>query len=88
METQVLIKLSAIIDKMNIDLSAINGKNNEEVGSKIINLLLKNLYKAENEIYELIALSKKITVDEAKKQDIIAFVKDLLKIEGLQDFLA
>ena len=88
METQVLIKVSAMIDKMGIDLSVIEGKDNEEVGTKVLTELIKNIHKAEQELYELIALKQKITVEEAKTYDVIKFFSDLLKQDGIKDFLA
>ncbi len=88
MEAQMFIKLSAMIDKMEIDLSTIQGKTNEETGLKIINLLIKNIHKAEKEVYELIAFKNQIEIEAAKKIDVINFIKDLIKIEGMTDFLA
>jgi hypothetical protein len=88
METQVFIKLSAMIDKMGIDLSTIQGKTNEETGLKMISIIIKNIYKAEQELYELIALKNKIETEEAKKINVIAFIKELMKVDGMADFLA
>lgn len=88
METQVLIRISAMIDKMGIDLSIIQGKDNEEVGTKVLTAIIKNIHKAEQELYELIALKQGISIEEAKTYDVIKFFTDLLKQEGLKDFLA
>ena len=73
METRVLIKLSLIIDKMGIknDLVNIEGKSNEEVGKELIGILIANLHKAENEIYDFIAMYKGITAEEAQTANII-----------------
>lgn len=90
METRVLIKLSLIIDKMGIknDLINIEADTNEVVGKKLIATLITNLYKAENEIYDFIAMYKEITVEEAQKVNVIEVLKEVLKIDGIQDFLS
>lgn len=90
METRVLIKLSLIIDKMGIknDLINIEADTNEVVGKKLIATLIANLHKAENEIYDFIAMYKEITVEEAQKVNVIEVLKEVLKIDGIQDFLA
>jgi hypothetical protein len=90
METQVLIKLTAIVGKMGIaeELKKLDKTTNEEVGKELIILLISNLYKVEKEVYELIASYKKISIEEAQTADIIAIIKELLNIEGLKDFLA
>lgn len=90
MEARYLIKLSLIIDKMGIkdDLVNIETKTNEEVGKELIGILIANLHKAENEIYEFIAQYKEITVEEAQRANIIEILKEILKIDGLQDFLS
>jgi hypothetical protein len=89
MKTKILIKLSLIIDKMGIakDIKNIDKPTNEEVGKELIMLLITNLYKAENEIYEFIADYKKITKEEAEELDVIPVFKELLNIEGMKDFL-
>lgn len=89
MKTKVLIKLSLIIDKMGIakDIKNIDKETNEEVGKELITLLITNLHKAEKEIYEFIADYKKITKEEAEEVDVIPIFKELLKIEGMKDFL-
>ena len=87
METQVFLKLSVMIDKMNIDISTLKSANNEELALKLINLLIKNIHKAESELYQLIVFKNKIGLEEAKTIDIITFIKDLIKIEGMSDFL-
>lgn len=91
MEAQVLIKLTILIGKMEIaeELKKIDKANVQEVGTELIIKIVQNLYKVENELYELIAVKNNVTVDEAKKVDAIAFIKDLFKsIPGLQNFLA
>lgn len=89
MKTKVLIKLSLIIDKMGIakDIKNIDKPTDEEVGKELITLLITNLHKAENEIYEFIAYYKEITKEEAEEVDVIPVLKQILKIDGMKDFL-
>ncbi len=89
MKTKVLIKLSLIIDKMGIakDIKNIEKETNEEVGKELITLLITNLHKAENEVYEFIAYYKGITKEQAEEVDVISLFKELLNIEGMKDFL-
>lgn len=94
--TKVAIKMSAIVDKMEIgqqlkDLNVETGdeqKDREELGKQLIILIISKLYKAENEIYELIALCKNITVEEAQNIAVIPFLKELFGIAGVTDFLS
>ena len=89
MKTKILIKLSLIIDKMGIadDIKKIDKPTNEEVGKELIMLLITNLHKAENEIYEFVAMYKGITKEEAEELDVIPVLKEILNIEGMKDFL-
>ena len=89
MKTKILIKLSLIIDKMGIadDIKKIDKPTNEEVGKELIMLLITNLHKAENEIYEFIASYKDVTREEAENIDVVPLFKEILNIEGMKDFL-
>lgn len=68
--TETLIKLTSIIDKMNIadELKNIDKPTTEELGTEILVLFMTNLYKAEKEIYDFVishvGLFKEPTVDE------------------------
>lgn len=90
MKTKDIIKLSAVIDKMDIrkEMNSIDGKTNEEIGTQIITLFISKLYKAEDEIYDFISSYKNITKEEAMEIDIVALLKELLKIDGIQGFLS
>ena len=90
MNAQLLMKISLIIDKMEIanDIMNIDRSSNEEVGRALIALIISKMYKAENEIYEVIAEYKSISVEEAKKTEIIPILKDLLKLKDVKDFLS
>lgn len=69
--TETLIKLTSIIDKMNIadELKNIDKPTTEELGTEILVLFMTNLYKAEKEIYDFVishvGLFKEPTVDES-----------------------
>lgn len=90
MSTEILMKLSMIIDKMEIKDELVNlyGKTDEEVGKQLISLLICRLYKAENEIYSFIATYKNISEEEAKKANIVEIIKEVIKIDGIKDFLS
>lgn len=93
--TRTLSKISLVINKMGIstlllDLNVDTGneKQDQEVlVKKLLSLIIDNLYKAEDEIIELISQVKCISKEEAEQEDVIAFVKDLLQIDKLKDFL-
>lgn len=96
LSTETLMQLSACIDKMEIgeklkDLNVETGdeaKDREELGKQLIILIITNLHKAKEEIYELIANYKKMSVEEAKKTEIIPIIKELLGVDGAIDFLS
>lgn len=78
--------ISALITKLNVDTGN-EQADQEEIVKELIALLIDNLYKAEDDVIEFIAELKQITVEEAKNEDIIEIIKDLLKIEKLKSFL-
>lgn len=90
MKTKQLIKLSKIVDKLEIknELTNIKGESNEEIAEKLLALIITNLHKAEQEIYEFIAVYKGITVEEAENEDIIKLLTDIFDIKGMKDFLS
>lgn len=96
LSTEMIMSLSACIDKMEIaeDLKKleINTGNeladNEELGKELIVLLISRLYKAKDEVYEMIANYKEISVEEAKKANVIPIIQEILGIQGVTDFLS
>lgn len=95
METQYVMLLSEIIDKMdikddliNIEINTGDKKNdNVEIAKQILSIIISKIYKAKDEIYKFISEYKQISIDEAKKTDIIKFIKeDLGQIKGISDF--
>lgn len=79
------IKLSAIIDKMDIKISNAKGTQ-EEIGADLIVQVVSKAYKAEKEIYSFIADMKKISVKEAEDVDIVEFIKEIKEVNGLSGF--
>ncbi len=96
LNAETIICLSAMIDKMEIteqlkDLNIETGddkKDNEELGKQLIILLISKLYKAKDEVYQLIASYKQCDIEEAKKVDIVPVIKEILGIDGVTDFLS
>ena len=90
-----MIEISLIIDKMGIsslimELNVDSGddiKDKETLSKQLIALIIDNLYKAEEEIVELISNLKGISKEEAEEVDIIPIIKDLLSNDKLKDFL-
>lgn len=92
---KILSKISLIINKMgisslimNLNIDSGNDlKDKEELGKQLIALIIDNLYKAEDEIIELISNLKGITKEEAEETDIIPIIKELFSNDKLKDFL-
>lgn len=79
------LKLSAIIDKLDIKITNPNGKP-EEVGADLLMQLARKAYKAEKEIYAFIAEIKGITPEEAENIDLVQFIKELASNAGIMNF--
>lgn len=92
---KILSKISLIINKMgisslimNLNIDSGNDlKDKEELGKQLIALIIDNLYKAEDEIIELISNLKGITKQEAEETDVIPIIKELYNNDKLKDFL-
>lgn len=79
------IKLSAIIDKLELKIS--NPKDNpEQVGADMLMQIIRKAHKAEKEIYTFVAEIKKCTVDEAENIDLIQFIQELFADSGAANF--
>jgi len=79
------IKISAIIDKMELKIS--NAKaGQEEVGADLMIQVVSKAHKAEKEIYGFVAEIKKISVSEAEKVDLVEFIKEMREVSGLKSF--
>lgn len=81
--SRMAIIVSAMIDKMDIDIKDIEGKDQEDIGEKLISTLIRKLYKAEDEVYRLIAEYKGISKEEAAKADFVAIIKEIASDIGL-----
>lgn len=53
----------------------------------MIALFIDNLYKAENEVIDLISIMKGISKEDAENEDVISFIKCLLQDEKIKSFL-
>lgn len=89
------IKLSAMVDKMGLEVRTskqdIDGTTKrltqEEVGADLIMQSIKNLHKAENEVYAFVASAKDCSIQEAEKVDVIAMLKEMFADKVTLDFL-
>ena len=71
------LKLSAVIDKMDLAINNPAGTP-EQIGGDLMLQLVRKAHRAEQEIYALIAEVKKITAAEAESIDLIDFAKELV----------
>ena len=89
---KILCRLSLIINKMGISsfimkLKVESGNEDDdkrELVKELIALFIDNLYKAENEVIDLISIMKGISKEDA---DVISFIKCLLQDEKIKSFL-
>ncbi len=79
------IKLSAIIDKLELKISDPSASQ-KEVGSDLIMQIISKAYKAEQEIYAFVAEINGCSIKEAEKADLIQFIKDLVSDSGAMSF--
>lgn len=88
------IKLSAILDKMNLEIKPkmmedTDGKKREEtaqeLGVRVLMEVAKNAHRAEQDIYEFVALCKGCTKKEAENLDLMEVIGELSG-KGLADF--
>ncbi len=80
---KTIVIISAMIDKMGLEIDDLKGKDQKEVGTKLLTVIAKRVYKAENELYQLIAEYKGISIEEAAKVDFIAVIKEMLADAGI-----
>lgn len=79
------LKLSAIIDKLDIKISNPNGTP-EQIGADLMMQIIRKAHKAEHEIYSFVAEVKGITKEEAQKVDLIAFIKEMASDSDIVNF--
>ena len=105
LRNDVLMALSEMIDVMDIknELSILDCKSNEELGQKLIMLLITKLYKAKKQYYDFVIKFKEVTIEDenlsleeiynkqiekVEQMDAIEIFKELIQIEGISNFLA
>lgn len=79
------IKLSAIIDKLDLKISNPNA-GAEQIGADMIMQIVSKAHKAEQEIYAFVAEYKSITSKEAENIDLIQLTKELVSDAGVVNF--
>lgn len=80
------LKLSAIADKMDIEMPDIKDKTVEEIGKEFLKQFVRKAYLASDEIFQFVAEYKKISVEEAKAIDIMQVVEILKSEKGIMSF--
>ena len=59
----------------------------QQLGAELLLLLGKKLHLVKEEMIQFISIYKGISEEEAKEVDIIKFIKEIAKDEGIQSFL-
>jgi len=83
LNSKMVVIMSAMIDKMDIDIFEIKGASQKQVGEMLVKTLTRKLYKVENELFQLIGEYKGISVEEAAKADFIAIIKEIMANAGV-----
>lgn len=78
------IKLSAIVDKMQLEITNPEASQ-KEVGADLIMQLMSKAHRAEQEIYDLVAELKGCSVVEAAQVNLVEFITELT---GNKDVMA
>jgi len=78
-------KISAIIDKLDLKVTDPKAPQ-EQVGADLMIQIISKAYKAEQEIYDLVAEIKGCTATEAEKIDLVGFIKEITSNAGVMDF--
>ena len=83
---------SYISDMFNVGKDTIDMSKAEKeilqtsLGAKLIMRIVSNLTTVREELIKLLAVSKEITEEEAAKEDIIAFIKEMVGNDGFMGF--
>ncbi len=80
------IKLSAIVDKMDLKIENTEGTQ-AAVGAELILKIAAKAHKAEGEIYNLVAEVKGCSIEEAPNVDLINFIGELFDSPDVVNFL-
>lgn len=81
------MRLSAIVDKLDIKLPDVN-KGEDVFGAELMFQLLAKAHKAEKEIYALVADLRGCTAKEAEDVDLVELIGELAQDAGVRDFLS
>lgn len=85
MTNKQALKISAIVDKLDIEIK--NPKaSQEEIGADLMMQLVRKAHKAGKEIIELIADMKQCTIEEAENKNFIDFIKELVSDKQILNF--
>ncbi len=79
------IKLSAIIDKLDLKITDPKADANK-VGADLMMQIISKAHKAEKEIYAFVAEVKGITQQEAENVDLVQFIKEMASDTGVVNF--
>jgi len=78
--------LSEIADKMDFKLPDMAGKDNAQFGAEIFMLIFKNIYKAKQEINDLISDVTGKNALEMNMKEIKDTIKKIFSQDGVVDF--
>jgi len=97
-KTKHLFKLSAMVDKMELDeeLKLLLGKekkamSDQELGQRMIMAIVKKMHRAQKETVDLLASvtgKTKAQIEDLPITDLIELFKTILSEEGVLDFLS
>lgn len=79
------LKLSAIIDKMDLKITDPKADANK-IGADLMMQIISKAHKAEKEIYAFVAEIRGITPQEAEKIDLVQFIKEMASDTGVVNF--
>lgn len=79
------MKLSAIIDKMDIKINDPKATQ-EQIGADLIMQITRKAHKAEQEVYAFISEIKGIPAKEAESVDLVEFIKEVVSNPGFTSF--
>ena len=79
------LKLSAIIDKLDLKLRNPEADENK-VGADLMIQIISKSHKAEKEIHAFVAEVKEIRHQEAQNIDLVQFIKEIASDAGVVNF--
>lgn len=88
LKTGDIFKMSVILEKLNLKMD-FKGKDQDQIGGELILAIGANIYKAEDEISELIGRLAGISKEEfldLPLDELVNLLKQLTNIKGIKDF--